>query len=200
MVMDIISIAGSIASLTGLSIDKLLKKRWIRRGQAEINLSLIRILAVFEGNDPVVGQWEVGQWRYKPEQHFFVYGSLRVLFKYPGEQRWKALLRLTYTNAKSKNATFMFARTAWNRQRGRHFDCLYEIELREDGKGYSGASTMLYRHPNIRRNYAGVFDNLILKDGKLAGTFKNTTTLWHPEEASADVVFQQRKRWGEIVG
>ncbi|MBM3335633.1 hypothetical protein FJY63_13320, partial [Candidatus Sumerlaeota bacterium] len=174
---------------------------WLRRHYRDIELLVARLLSVFEGDDDrVTGRWEVGQWKSQSLdlRTFFVSGHLSVLYRYPGENRWKAILNLTYNRGLSKTQDVLGVRRWYNRLRGNFFEVLSDVEITGENDCYHATTATTFRNPDIQKSYQGVFDKLVLEQGRLIGEFRNTTPVWHPEENPTDVIFHQRKKWREF--
>jgi hypothetical protein len=211
--MDALTLASLVSGLTGYSLRDVL--RWIsrkdtpRRTIATANARLLSIAAA--DDDPLCGRWPTSLWRYqqregpsKPWQdsRYHVDGMMYVLFRHPGEHRWKATLLLNYTWQRGRERWMpLRLSNALDRRRGRLFKVVYDIELFEDSSGvFSGTATMAYRSPDIGRRYSARFAKLALTaDGVLEGEFINTDPQPDPmPEARADVQFHHRSRWDQI--
>jgi hypothetical protein len=199
--MDALSTIGTVASILGVSVKELITKRWIRKNPDDIGVSIIRLLSVFEGDDEIVGRWEVAKWssRAHMEKPYFVSGHLSIFYKYPAEDRWKGVLSLTYNRDVSKFRGMFGVHTRYKRLRGLFFECLYDIDITRRGETYRATSAMTFRNPDIGVKYQGVFDELTLERSQLTGLFRNTTPVQYPEENETDVIFHQRKMWRELT-
>ncbi len=187
-------------SVISINVSDMLNKRALRSRCSEITSAIARLLSVFEGDDELIGRWELAQWKSRAEtrQPCFVSGHLSILYRIPGQQVWMGVLSLTYNRDLSKTGDIFGVRAWWKRLRGELFDGLYNVEVKKSGASYIAKSAMTYRRPDIGKRYQGEFNPLSIVDGELVGTFANTTPTQYPEDNVTDVIFHHRKKWREV--
>ncbi len=188
--MEFLNLVAIISSLSGMNIKDLMK---IRKKQEIHNVtvkSLIRLFSIFEGDDKLVGYWNVAKWTYLD---YHVYGALSILFKYPNEEKWFGILTLTYNRRKSKNLIHNSILHFIDRLNGSFFQGIYKVELKAKDGHYIGSTSMIYRNPEINKRFNGEFKQLQFdKSNDLIGEHFNDPN------NKAFVKFNQRKRWKEI--
>lgn len=178
-----------LAQITGFSIADLRKLSKSKKDL--VNPGVFRLLSIFDkSDDPLTGLWELNTWDMKNQK--YVSGKLAILYRNPETEFWKGIMYLKY--CRTRNSKGFIAKS-----RGDITESVYEVEFWEKeislgaGTLYRGTSTQIYRKPKKEFVYAGEFDDMEIIDGKLSGTFRNTTS-----PGQANVAFHQRKRWKEI--
>jgi len=211
--MDIITLASTICGLTGYAMKDVFKQL-SRRGVpikliATANIRLLAMLT--EKDDELSGRWYISKWRsfWKASQEtkwqetpYHANGYLYVLYRYPNEQRWKATLILNYTWQRGRMVPLSKSIQAiFDRWFGKSFKGVYDVEIRKVSEDkYVGATTMIYRIPNLATRYSGLIEDLTIQsDGIFEGKFRNIDRLPEPMvDAKAEFAFQQRHTWSEI--
>jgi hypothetical protein len=191
-----ISMLGSLASISGLSLRTILKGSATAASNRQIIKRMSKYLALLDRDDgdPLAGMWTLQKWEFDAERFDarFVSGCLAVLYAKEPRSKWQCKMFLEYR----KHAHFMLlSGNSWLAHRVRQ--CLtgvYDVEFTRHANGeFRGSSSMIDSVPPRQVQDQGIFlDVSITTNGTLQGRFENTNSL-----GRANFVFHQRKRWKE---
>ena len=188
-ILLVLAFAEAIATVSGYSVKNIVK-RIGRKEQRLLNLSMIRLLSIFDKvDDPLTGLWDLNSWKFKAEDNTnqYVNGNLAILYSAPDTGHWKGILSLRYMRKPSDKGW-------WARKRGYIIEGAYNVEIcKENENSYAGTSTMVYRNPDAEFRNTSEFSNMRIIGNKILCRFENTSNF-----GEADAIFHQRKRWNEI--
>jgi len=184
--LTFLNIAGSLASLSGRGVFDMISA--IRKTDYNREMAK-RLMKVYENvkqpNDPLVGQWNLRQWRYEtPENineikmyhpsNFDVHGDMRILYYDPSSKIWHGFMSLRYTH---KNMLL---------KRKRNSVGIYRVEFQKTSKSkFKGYSEIIDRKPrNKKKIHRGDFSDFAIKGREFIGEFANVeSAAVHPSIA-----------------